>query len=106
MLNYLSNFVELAINRFTMNMNNNNFHGFPSLGGDMEGFKYRTYGRMELAQQYFPYMVPRSAFRKLMQWIDLFPNLNMHLSELGYVPHQRTFTPAQVRLIVEALGEP
>ncbi len=72
----------------------------------MDTFKICTYGRMELAQQYFPYMVPRSAFRKLKQWIDLYPNLNEQLADLGYTPHQRTYTPAQVKLIVEALGEP
>ena len=72
----------------------------------METFKICTYGRMELAQYYFPNMVPRSAFRKLMQWIDLYPNLKEQLTALGYTPHQRTYTPAQVRLIIEALGEP
>lgn len=72
----------------------------------MDTFKIRTYGRTELAQLYCPTMNPRAAFRKLMHWIDLYPHLNDHLADLGYLPHQRTYTPAQVKLIVEALGEP
>lgn len=69
-------------------------------------FKIRTYGRTELAQLYCPNMTSRAAFRKLMQWIDLYPQLNQQLAAHGYMPHQRTYTPAQVRLIVDALGEP
>ena len=72
----------------------------------MKPFKIRTYGMTELAQLYCPTMNPRAAFRKLMHWIALYPNLNDRLTALGYVPHQRTYTPAQVKLIVESLGEP
>lgn len=32
--------------------------------------------------------------------------LSERLGALGYDGHTRSFTPAQVRLIVEALGEP
>ena len=45
----------------------------------METFSLREYGRSELASLY---------------------------SQTGYQNHQRTFTPRQVSLIVEALGEP
>ncbi len=72
----------------------------------MEPFKIRTYGRTELALMYCPNMCSRAAFRKLMQWIELYPHLTEELEAHGYVPHQRTYTPAQVKLIVEALGEP
>lgn len=70
------------------------------------GFRIRTYGRTELAQMYCPGMHPRAAFRKLMHWIDIYPNLNEQLYAHGYIPHSRTYTPAQVKLIVDALGEP
>lgn len=73
---------------------------------NMNTFKIRTYGRTELAQKYCPNMTARAAFRKLMQWIDLYPELNEQLANHGYTPHQRTYTPAQVQLIVDALGEP
>lgn len=81
-----------------------------SLSSSMEviktGFRIRTYGRTELAQMYCPEMHPRAAFRKLMHWIDIYPHLNEQLLAHGYIPHSRTYTPAQVKLIVEALGEP
>lgn len=72
----------------------------------MENFKIRTYGRTELAQLYCPEMNPKSAFRKLTQWIDLYPELRERLSAEGVSPKSRTYTPGQVRIIVEALGEP
>lgn len=72
----------------------------------METFKTCTYGRTELAQLYCPNLCPQAAFRKFNQWIDLYPNLRNELSAHGLSPKARTYTPAQVRLIVEALGEP
>ena len=72
----------------------------------MNDFKIRTYGRMELAQLYNPGMTGYSAYRKLMQWIAHSPRLAARLEELGYDPHRRTFTPLEVRAIVEMLGEP
>ena len=72
----------------------------------MEAFRIRTYGRTELAQQYCPTMNPRAAYRKVMQWIDMYPDLRRRLAELGLDPKARTYTPAQVKAIVEALGEP
>ena len=53
-------------------------------------FRIRSYGRTELAQLYNPCLTPKAAYRKLVGWID----------------HSRSYTPAQVREIVEALGEP
>ncbi|WP_300701973.1 DUF4248 domain-containing protein [Bacteroides sp.] len=72
----------------------------------MESFVIRTYGRTELAQIYCPDLCPQAAFRKLNHWIDLYPGLRDDLSALGLCPHTRTYTPAQVGLIVAALGEP
>ena len=69
-------------------------------------FKIRTYGRTELAQLYSPGLCPQAAFRKLNQWIDFHPTLRSSLHALVASDKTRTYTPAQVRLIVEALGEP
>ena len=72
----------------------------------METFKIRTYGRMELAQLYSPYLTPRSAYRKFTTWMDIYPHLTERLTAMGLNPKMRTYTPAQVKVIVEALGEP
>lgn len=69
-------------------------------------FKLREYGRMELAQAYCPDIAPESAWKKLRSWIELSPGLAERLRALGYDGHTRSFTPAQVRLIVDAIGEP
>ena len=70
-------------------------------------FKIREYGRTELAQMYSPDITPESAWRKLKEWFIFYPGLTDDLIRLGYRPgKQRIFTPAQVRLIIDAIGEP
>ena len=71
----------------------------------MEEFKIRTYGRMELAQLYCPELTDASAYKKVERWITLSPNLRQRLTALGYAG-KRSYTPVQVRAIIEALGEP
>lgn len=72
----------------------------------MEHFKIREYGRMELAGMYCHSILPESAWKKFKRWMVLYPGLMEQLTAIGYTDHSRSFTPAQVRLIVEALGEP
>lgn len=72
----------------------------------MQSFEAREYGRQELAQLYSPDILPESAWKKLKRWIEHYPGLTERLSAIGYNGNSHTFTPAQVRLIVEALGEP
>jgi hypothetical protein len=72
----------------------------------MEEFRIREYGRMELAQLYCPGIAPESAWRKLKSWIALSPGLAERLRTLGYDGHTRSFTPAQVKEIVDIIGEP
>ena len=72
----------------------------------MNSFIIRTYGRTELAQIYCPDLCPEAAYRKLKHWIDFCPGLREALSALGVSSHSRSYTPAQVRLIVASLGEP
>ena len=61
----------------------------------------RTFGRSELAQQYFPQISPMSAWRKFQEWLILNPSLRSLASVT-----RRTFTPAEVQLIYNELGEP
>jgi len=66
----------------------------------------RSYGKGELAQLYCPNITTAAARKKLMLWINYYPNLMENLRTIGFSNASRSFTPAQVRLIVEALGEP
>ena len=66
----------------------------------------RTYGRTELAQLYSPYITPDAAWRRLRRWISYNQSLTRKLADTGYSPMQRVFTPAQVKLIMDELGEP
>ena len=61
----------------------------------------RTFKRTELAMLYFPEIQPRSAWQKLREWICNNPQLH-RLDQTG----RRSFTPAEVTLIFEVLGEP
>ena len=72
----------------------------------MSEFKIRAYGRMELAQLYSPQLTDIAAYRKMKKWISLCPGLLQRLYDLGYESKRRSFTPLEVRVIVDALGEP
>ncbi len=69
-------------------------------------FRVRTYGRTELAQEYCPLLQPQSAYRRLTAWIKLNPQLSQKLLDGGRPRRGRTFTPNEVKMIVEYLGEP
>lgn len=71
-----------------------------------ENFKIRTYGRTELAQMYCPELTPNAAWKKLKRWIKECKGLTERLWELGYNPKHRSFTPAQVKAIIDYLDEP
>ena len=71
-----------------------------------ETFKTRSYGRKELAQLYSPDISPEGAHLRLKKWIIQSPGLLDKLKETGYADSCRKFTPLQVQLIVNALGEP
>ena len=69
-------------------------------------FKIRTYGRMELAQTYFPTLLALSAWNILSRWSVIWSLLKKRLAELSDNPLARSWTPRQVEAIVEMLGEP
>lgn len=71
-----------------------------------QAFRARTYGKQELALLYFPQSLPRTAANHLMAWIRHCPALWAQLDEMGYQPRSRTFSPRQVRAIVDYLGTP
>ncbi len=73
---------------------------------DNKNFTLRSYGKSELASMYLPGITPDSACKTLRKWIEKYPGLNQALSATGLSATDRRYTPAQVRLIVEALGEP
>ena len=58
-------------------------------------------GRTELAQRYFPYIQPQSAWQKLRSLLADDPDL-AHLTTLK----RRTFLPAEVAKIYASLGIP
>ena len=72
----------------------------------MDSFHIRAYGIGELASCYSPDITVGAARRKLMYWISLQPGLVAALAASGFSGKVRSFVPAQVQLIVDALGEP
>lgn len=73
---------------------------------DEKEFKVKSYGKSELASLYLPDITPGSATTLLMKWIQKSPDLAEALANKGLQPLDRRFTPAQVQLIVNAIGEP
>lgn len=83
------------------------FVGSKSLNSDaMKDFKIRSYGRTELAMLYCPDLTGLAAYRKMHRWMERCPGLMERLNDLGYEAQRRSFTPLEVRVIVDALGEP
>jgi hypothetical protein len=72
----------------------------------MDDFRIRPYTKKELALMYFPDSQPRTAVNHLMAWIRRCTRLWQQLQATGYDANCKTFTPRQVRAIVEQLGEP
>lgn len=69
-------------------------------------FRAKSYGKSELAALYMPDISPKSAAEELRRWIRKFPGLEDALAAAGLGARDKRYTPAQVRLIVEAIGEP
>ena len=71
-----------------------------------DDFRIRSYGKGELALLYLPDVTPNAARRTLNAWINVSPGLSERLHQPGLTASSHYYTPAQVRMIVEALGEP
>ena len=61
----------------------------------------KTLGRTELAQLYFPFILPHSAWKKLKSLLEEDPDLQ-RLTMFK----RRSFTPAEVNIIYQRLGHP
>ncbi len=73
----------------------------------MDKFPIRSYTKKELAFRYFPTAGnPHSAVNHLMSWINRCTPLRKALEEHGYQKTAKWFSPREVRLIIEYLGEP
>ena len=73
----------------------------------MTEFKVKAYGKSELALLYFPdASSAHTAVNHLMSWIRRNPQLKEQLEKMGYRKSAKFFTPKEVKLIVEYLGEP
>lgn len=73
----------------------------------MNSFKIKAYAKSELALCYFPDTLSiHTATNHLMAWIRRCPELTERLMATGYHKMAKYFTPRQVALIVEYLGEP
>lgn len=70
------------------------------------GFVIRSYSKSELAMLYSPFITPKAAVKKLNRWIAIQPGLTERLQDTGMQPNAKCYTPFQVHIIVEALGEP
>lgn len=66
----------------------------------------KTLYKSDLALLYNPGITPAYALVILNRWIAHYPGLLPRLEETGYTKKQKILTPAQVRLITDALGEP
>lgn len=71
-----------------------------------KSFSIHSYGKGELASLYSPAIQQQSAVDKLNEWINAYPGLKKNLEVIGLRKNSRSYTPAQVRMITEALGEP
>lgn len=69
-------------------------------------FIIRSYGKSEFASFYMPGICPKSAGEAMRKWIAKYPGLAEALAATGLDTKDRKYTPAQVGLIVGAIGEP
>lgn len=69
-------------------------------------FVIRTYAKCELAHLYCPGLPIVSALKIFKSWIERHPTLEINLMETGYKRRNRYFSPKQVELILDCLGEP
>ena len=69
-------------------------------------FPIRAYTKKELALLYFPDSTPGTAVKHLMVTIRRNDMLWDELQTMGYYTRRKTFTPREVRAIVDWLGAP
>lgn len=66
----------------------------------------KMYTKCELARLYLPHIEGRSATNRLMSWIKRSEPTMQKLVAAGYYPTQKYFSPRQVDILIDFLGEP
>lgn len=66
----------------------------------------RAWGVSEFAQLYFPGHTPVAAYKTMWKWIRNSRGLKAKLEAAGWVKFQKLYTPKQVAVLIEHLGEP
>lgn len=67
---------------------------------------HRAWGVSEFAQLYFPGQTPVVAYKRMWEWIRVSRGLKAKLEAAGWVKFQKLYTPKQVAVLVDHLGEP
>ena len=76
-------------------------------GSPVKPFEIRSYGKSELAMLYFPHaQTTEGALSNLRFWIRKCRDLDAALKACGMARQAKSYTPKEVALIVEYLGEP
>ena len=76
-------------------------------GSPVKPFEIRSYGKSELALLYFPNaQTANGALSNLRFWIRQCRDLQEALRACGMARQAKSYTPKEVALIVEYLGEP
>lgn len=63
-------------------------------------------GVSEFAQLYFPGHTPVVAYKRMWEWIQISPGLKAKLQAAGWAKFQKLYTPKQVAVLIDHLGEP
>lgn len=66
----------------------------------------RDITKSELALLYAPNLTSHAAVNRLMKWLKKSPETMAALHDSGYEHRQKVFTPQQVGIIFDFLGEP
>ena len=75
--------------------------------GPVKPFEIRSHGKSELAMLYFPNaQTAEGALSNLRFWIRRCRDLDDALKACGMARQGKSYTPKEVALIVEYLGEP
>ena len=64
------------------------------------------YSKSAVACSYFPDVDPNTARRNLNNWIKVNETLIQKLMAAGYRKRQRYYTPLQLSILYDVLGEP
>ena len=66
----------------------------------------RAYGVTEFAHRDVPGQTPVIAYKRMWEWIRTSRGLKAKLEAAGWVKFQKLYTPKQVSVLIDHLGEP